>query len=47
MTPQMILAGAIVTSIACAGVLAYNSLNGWGWFLFVGLMLGFVLGDMK
>ena len=46
MNPQNLLAIAISISVAFSGVLAYNNVSGWGWFLFVALMLGFVLADV-
>ena len=46
MNPQNLLAIAISISIAFSGFLAYNKVSGWGWFLFIALMLGFVLADM-
>lgn len=34
-----VLGSSIVLSIAIAGVLAYNDMQGWGWFLFIAFML--------
>ena len=45
MTATALLAGSILLSVALSGILAYNNISGWGWFLFVGLMMVFVLAD--
>lgn len=39
-----------IPRIACfsfAGILAYHNIPNWGWFLFVGLLLGFSISDDK
>ena len=46
MNPENLLAIAISISIAFSGVLAYNNVNGWGWFLFIAFILGFCLVDV-
>lgn len=34
-----------LASILVAGYLAMRGLNGWGWFLFIGLILGSITGS--
>jgi len=31
---------AIIVAIAIAGILVYKDIEGWGWFLFVAVLLG-------
>lgn len=30
---------AMIFSIAIAGILAYNKIQGWGWFLFIAFII--------
>ena len=46
MNAQTALAFATAVAIAFSGLLAFYDIKGWGWFLFVGLLLGFVIGDI-
>lgn len=46
MNVQNLIAIAISISIALGAILAYNNISGWGWFLFIALIMCFVLGDI-
>ena len=34
-----------IICVATSGILAYNNIEGWGWFLFAALVLGHTVGD--
>jgi len=40
---RILIIGRLLAASVCfsvSGILAYSSIDGWGWFLFIGLLMG-------